>query len=279
MIRFQRSLLPRWAQVTRSKVLREQGDEDDAQPKDCRGGQRSKAPFVRLLPLRSRRRNACCAEPDRCFSSFAGETHVWVALDVVFSLQAVPLMPANTKLHLCRAHRPQLERGPQGGSSRDKTFTDKGIHRAPDCVITCTEPTCWSVPLSPPVASSDAEKLDVLRRLDQFRHWPSLDEKRYCLVCGKIITGHQIQVTGGTRGNGALRINCPTERCHSIPIDWVLPTDEIIAKVEMLAAEERKASLSRAPARRNGVPAQPKHEQHSITSRLRNFASHLTHHS
>jgi len=62
-------------------------------------------------------------------------------------------------------------------------------------------------------------------------------------------------------------------------MDWVLPTDEIIAKVEMLAAEERKASLSRAPARRNGVPAHPKHEHHSIASRLRNFASHLTHHS
>src|SRR5204863_7637267 len=92
-----------------------------------------------------------------------------------------------------------------------------------------------------PINVSDGVKLEVLRRLDQFRQWRSLDEKRYCLVCGKIITGRQIQVAGGTRGNGSLRLNCPTERRNSIPMDWVLPMDEIIAKVEMLAAEERKA--------------------------------------
>src|SRR6266581_5003833 len=89
---------------------------------------------------------------------------------------------------------------------------------------------------------SDEEKLQILRRLDQFRHWHSLDDKRYCLVCGKIITGHQIQLMGGTGGNGPLRMICPTERCHSIPMDWVLPTDEILAKVEMMAAEERKTA-------------------------------------
>ncbi|PYJ93710.1 MAG: hypothetical protein DME54_01015 [Verrucomicrobia bacterium] len=91
---------------------------------------------------------------------------------------------------------------------------------------------------------SDEEKLQILRRLDQFRHWHSLDDKRYCLVCGKIITGHQIQLMGGTRGNGPLRMICPMEGCHSIPMDWVLPTDEILAKVEMMAGEERKAPVS-----------------------------------
>ena len=91
---------------------------------------------------------------------------------------------------------------------------------------------------------SDEEKLQISRRLDQFRHWHSLDDKRYCLVCGKIITGHQIQLMGGTRGNGPLRMICPMEGCHSIPMDWVLPTDEILAKVEMMAGEERKAPVS-----------------------------------
>jgi len=89
---------------------------------------------------------------------------------------------------------------------------------------------------------SDEEKLEVLRRLDQFRQWHSLEEKRYCLVCGNLISGRQIQVAGGTRGNGPLRLNCPTERCNSIPMDWVLPTDEILAKVEKTATEERKAA-------------------------------------
>ena len=80
---------------------------------------------------------------------------------------------------------------------------------------------------------SEEEKLEVLRRLDQFRKWYSIEEKRYCLVCGKLISGRQIQITGGTRGNGPLRLSCPTERCNSIPMDWVLPTDEILlTKVE-----------------------------------------------
>src|SRR5438093_4225755 len=106
--------------------------------------------------------------------------------------------------------------------------------------------------LSPPVNLADPEKLDVLCRLDQFREWRSLEEKRYCLVCGNLITGRQIQVAGGTRGNGPLRLNCPTERCNSIPMDWVLPTDEILAKVEKLAEEERKASALTLATAANG---------------------------
>jgi hypothetical protein len=97
--------------------------------------------------------------------------------------------------------------------------------------------------LSPPIKLSDVDKLDALQRLDQFRPWRSLDEKRYCLVCSKIITGEQIVVTGGTRGNGPLRLSCPTERCHSIPIDWVLPTDEVTASLAQRDGERGNASL------------------------------------
>jgi hypothetical protein len=82
------------------------------------------------------------------------------------------------------------------------------------------------------VALSDSEKLEALHRLDQFREWRSLDDKRFCLVCGKIITGRQIQVAGDAREDGPLRVNCPTKRCNSIPMDWALPTDEILAATE-----------------------------------------------
>jgi len=133
------------------------------------------------------------------------------------------------------------------------------------------------VALSLPLTFTGADKLEVLRRLDQFRQWRSLDEKRYCLVCGKIITGRQIQVAGGTRGNGPLRLSCPTERCNSIPMDWVLPTDEIIAKFEMLAAEERKAAELRPVARANGMPEPPNTEFNGIASRFRKFAFHFKH--
>ena len=126
-----------------------------------------------------------------------------------------------------------------------------------------------------PITLTDADKVEVLRRLDQFRQWRSLDEKRYCLVCGKIITGRQIQVAGGTRGNGSLRLSCPTERCNSIPMDWVLPTDEIIAKVEMLAAEERKAAVPAPMNHDNGRLERPKRPHNGIASRWRNFAFHF----
>lgn len=103
------------------------------------------------------------------------------------------------------------------------------------------------VALSTATKLSDEEKLEVLCRLDQFREWHSLEEKRYCLVCGALISGRQIVLGGGTRGNGPLRLSCPTERCNSIPMDWVLPTDEILAKVEKMAAEERKAAEPKPP--------------------------------
>jgi hypothetical protein len=81
------------------------------------------------------------------------------------------------------------------------------------------------------------EKLAILQRLDQFRHWHSLDEKRYCLVCGEIITGRQIQVITGTRGNRSLRIICPTKYCDAMPIEWVWPTDDVLITIAMVEAE------------------------------------------
>ena len=115
--------------------------------------------------------------------------------------------------------------------------------------------------LSPPTPLPDAARLDELRRLDQFREWRSLDDKRYCLVCGKIITGRQIEVANGTHGNRQSRLSCPTERCNSIPMDWVLVTDEILAVAEMAASEER----SLVPPRATEDPA-----EQGLTSQLRN---------
>lgn len=102
------------------------------------------------------------------------------------------------------------------------------------------------VPLEfPPTA-----KLDILRRLDCFHPWTSLDEKRCCRRCGEVISGHQIEIFGGTRGKVALRLQCPTEGCCSVPIEWMLlqsspeaelledtrPTEPELETVEMLVA-------------------------------------------
>jgi hypothetical protein len=139
-----------------------------------------------------------------------------------------------------------------------------------------------TVALSEATRLSDEEKLEVLRRLDQFRQWHSLDEKRYCLVCGKLITGRQIQVTGGARGNGLLRLNCPTQSCNSIAMDWVLPTDEILARVEKLAEEELKASVLQPAAANgngNGKTFHSDEGHEHFVSRLRRLAFHLKRHA
>ncbi len=104
-------------------------------------------------------------------------------------------------------------------------------------VLTVLDLHASGMALLPPITLSDGDKLEVLRRLDQFRKWSSLEEKRYCLVCANIITGREIQIIGGSRGMGALRMICPSRGCHSIPMDWVRPTDEVLANMSMLQGE------------------------------------------
>jgi hypothetical protein len=122
-----------------------------------------------------------------------------------------------------------------------------------------------------PIKLWDPDKLQILKRLDHYRHWSSLDEKRYCLVCAKIITGRDIQVIGGTRGSGPLRIICPTGNCHSIPMDWVLPTDEVLQNTQAGGDGQHEVvpvSESRAPERKD-----------SIGSRLRKLTMRLGRHA
>ena len=120
--------------------------------------------------------------------------------------------------------------------------------------------------LSPPIALADPEKLQIMRRLDQFRVWGSLDDKRYCLSCGKLITGRDILVIGGTRGNGPLRIICPTKGCHSIPMDWVLPTDEVLAKNPVLQSSRTDHET---------LTGQTQVPQGRLGASLRKFATHF----
>jgi hypothetical protein len=120
--------------------------------------------------------------------------------------------------------------------------------------------------LLPPIKLSDGNKLAALQRLDQFRKWHSLDDQRYCLNCCNVITGWEIQVVGGTRGTGPLRVICPSKRCNSIPMDWVLPTNEVLAKMSMLQTDSRSVA---SPKNRCAV------SENSIAARLLKFAIHL----
>ena len=120
--------------------------------------------------------------------------------------------------------------------------------------------------LLPPIALANEDKLQILRRLDQFRAWRSLEDKRYCLLCGKLITGRDILVIGGARGNGPLRIICPTKGCHSIPMDWVLPTDEVLAKNLVLQSSHTDGET---------LTGQTHVPQGRFGASLRKFATHF----
>jgi len=108
--------------------------------------------------------------------------------------------------------------------------------------------------LLPVIELSDSDKLDTLRRLDQFRKWQALDDQRYCLCCGNLLTGRDIQVVGGTRGAGPLRAICPTERCNAIPMDWALPTDEVLSRGPARRSDILSPARGRTPAMRSRSP-------------------------
>ncbi len=67
---------------------------------------------------------------------------------------------------------------------------------------------------------SPEEKLEALRRLDEFRFWHSLDDRRYCEHCKHTITGRQIELIELTGPRGGPRLHCPTADCTSVPSDW-----------------------------------------------------------
>ena len=115
-----------------------------------------------------------------------------------------------------------------------------------------------------PIKLSDRDKLEILQRLDRFRKWHSLDDKRYCLACGNVITGHEIDVVGGTRGTGPLRVVCSTPRCHAIPMDWVLPSNQVLEKMSILQSEP--------PVRATRIDRWGRREN-SFSAALRKFAS------
>jgi hypothetical protein len=63
-----------------------------------------------------------------------------------------------------------------------------------------------------------AEKLLILREADPTRKWQSLDDRRVCILCERVITGRMIDVRRD--GHGSYHLFCPTPGCSSTPRDW-----------------------------------------------------------
>jgi hypothetical protein len=74
-----------------------------------------------------------------------------------------------------------------------------------------------------------AEKLDILREADSLRKWGSLDDRRVCVLCGKVITGRMIDVWQDSRGG--YNLSCPTPGCEATARDWFYHTPNYVRAV------------------------------------------------
>ena len=138
-----------------------------------------------------------------------------------------------------------------------------------------------TVTLTTAIRLSDQEKLEALRRLDQFRQWHSLDEKRYCLVCGNLITGRQIK----SLAEPAATVRCGSvvQRNSATPFRWTGCCLRMRSspKWKRLAEEERKASALKPAAVTigNGQTVHTDKSHEHFVSRLRRLAFHLKRHA
>ena len=95
---------------------------------------------------------------------------------------------------------------------------------------------------SAPLPLSPEDKLDLLRYLDEFHFWSSLEDERRCARCHEVITGRQVLVFERRGTRGRLSLQCPTAGCFSTARDWDYPNP--------LAAARLKNEFGRPPNRR-----------------------------
>jgi hypothetical protein len=62
------------------------------------------------------------------------------------------------------------------------------------------------------------EKLTILQEADSIRQWSSLDDRRVCVLCNRVITGRMIDIWQDA--HGAYHFHCPTPGCPAEPRDW-----------------------------------------------------------
>ena len=62
------------------------------------------------------------------------------------------------------------------------------------------------------------EKLTTLQEADSIRRWSSLDDRRVCVLCNRVITGRMVDIWQDAQGT--YHFHCPTPGCPAEPRDW-----------------------------------------------------------
>ncbi len=168
----------------------------------------------------------------------AGSLALWSAA----VLRRFPTISSATKHVSYETYRTYLETRPvevaanillcPSSAAARKNFPDTRNRRPPDCEHQVTSRKIKRMTLVR-VELTDLARLHTLRQLDQFRNWSALDDQRFCLVCGKLISGREILILNDGTQTGTHHLHCPTSGCNSIPMDWVVPTREILAILSM----------------------------------------------
>ena len=81
--------------------------------------------------------------------------------------------------------------------------------------------------------------LTLLRRLDRRHAWASLNDRRLCVGCGKLVRGDEIRIYRSIGGIGPLRLRCPSDNCRCGPLEWVLPSSDGAAEIGVLHGATR----------------------------------------
>lgn len=129
---------------------------------------------------------------------------------------------------LCEARREAAHlqrclptRRPQGNGYMLCFVSVRDFYRAGDAAVAqlhCLRPTGQFLVVAMNKRLRLDEKLTALRKADIHRKWSSLDDRRVCIFCGRVITGRMIDIWQDKRGT--CRLHCPTPGCMSSPRDW-----------------------------------------------------------
>ena len=68
-------------------------------------------------------------------------------------------------------------------------------------------------------------RLALLQRLDHFRQWRTLDDRRICLACDHEFSGREVRIKRATRS-----LQCPTRGCHGTPRQWAYPGNPLTSE-------------------------------------------------
>jgi hypothetical protein len=113
---------------------------------------------------------------------------------------------------------------------------------------------------SAPLILPAEDKLDVLRCLDEFRFWHSLDDKRRCHRCHEEIIGRQVLIYERAGTRGGMRLQCPTPGCASNPSEWFYADPVLAATLKsdfrprLDLGEKRVMPPHAVPDRRARIP-------------------------